>query len=71
MKDNSFEGDIYDANKNIMTFDRIEKGNRVQTILELVGIYIIDKEFGTTWKVSQIKVVPNRDLKGYAFVDND
>jgi len=71
IKDDTFEGDIYDANKKLIEYTELEKGVRIQTIMELVGIYIIDKEFGTTWKVSQIKVIPNRDLKGYSFVDED
>ena len=71
MKDDLFEGDIYDINKNLLEMNKLEKGVRVQVIVELVGIYIIEKEFGTTWKSSQIKIIPSRDLKGYSFVDDD
>lgn len=67
-----FMGDIFDANKRIVSQDSITPGCEVEAIVELVGIYFVSKEFGVSWKVVQLKVYPNERLRGYSFLcDSD
>lgn len=66
-----FMGNIYDIHKTKVNQDIIQPGCEVETIIELTGIYFIQKEFGMTWKVIQIKVQPIQRISGYAFNDSD
>jgi hypothetical protein len=67
-----FVGDIFDANKRLVTQESITPGCEVEAIVELVGIYFVAKEFGVSWKVVQLKVFPSERLKGYSFLcDSD
>lgn len=68
----TFLGDIYDTNRNIISQDAITAGCEVEAVVQLVGLYFVQKEFGVSWKVIQIKVHPNQRLiRGYAFVDDE
>lgn len=67
-----FMGDIFDANRNMIGLGAITPGCQVEAIVELVGLYFVAKEFGTSWKVVQLKVYPTERIRGYAFVcDSD
>lgn len=67
-----FVGDIFDKNKNIVTERMITPGCEVEVIVELVGLYFVAKEFGTSWKVIQVKTFPTERLRGYSFIcDSD
>lgn len=63
-----FMGDIFDKNKNLVTERMITPGCEVEIIVELVGIYFVAKDFGTSWKVIQAKVFPTERLCGYSFI---
>jgi hypothetical protein len=71
MNDGEYEGDVYDINKNEIKIDALEKMSKIQVIVELVGIYIIPNAFGVTWKVSQIKLLPQKQISGYAFKEEE
>jgi hypothetical protein len=68
--DNEFTGEIYDSNKNELSMKSLQKGSRVQLIAEIAGIYFVAKEFGISWKIVQIKVMPQNRLTGFAFIDD-
>ena len=70
-RDDTFEGDIFDHNKNPTDMSAIRRGSSIQAIVQLVGVYLVAKEFGCSWKVTQVKVLQNRNIEGYAFVDDD
>lgn len=70
-KNNNALCDIFDKHKNNTNIDYIEKGSYAQTIIECIGIYFIKKEFGTTWRIIQMKVDPPSKLSNYSFVDDD
>jgi hypothetical protein len=68
----NFVGDIFDKNKNVVGVGAITPGCQVEAIVELVGLYFVAKEFGTSWKVVQLKVYPTERIRGYAFLcDSD
>jgi hypothetical protein len=68
----NFMGDIFDNNKNVVRIGAITPGCQVEAIVELVGLYFVAKEFGTSWKVIQLKVYPVERIRGYSFIcDSD
>jgi len=69
MNEGEYEGDVYDMNKNLVSLGSLEKMSRIQVMVELVGIYIVPKAFGITWKISQIKIHPSKVVSGYSFKD--
>lgn len=71
MKNNEFVGDVFDFNKQPITIQAVQPGSTVQAIIECVGMYFINKEFGITWKVVQLKLQPNNKITGYSFVDDE
>ena len=72
-KFNPSEASVFDYNKNAVSYQNISKGNNVKIIAELIGVYFVAKEFGTTWKVIQLKLMndPVKTLSEYAFIDDD
>lgn len=71
LKDGRFEGTIYDTEKNEISIDQIKKGCYAEAIVELNSMYFLAREYGTSWKVVQIKVYPTEQLSGYSFIDDD
>jgi len=68
----NFIGDIFDKDKNVVSAGAINPGCQVEAIVELVGLYFVAKEFGTSWKVIQLKVYPKESVRGYSFIcDSD
>lgn len=67
--ENEFTGEIYDSNQNMLGMNALQKGTRIQVIAEVTGIYFVAKEFGISWKIVQIKVMPQNRLSGFAFID--
>lgn len=70
-KNGEFDGNIYDDKRNLISFDKITKSCHVEAIVELTGIYFVQKEFGLSWKVVQLKVYPSEKMVGYSFLDDD
>lgn len=71
MKNNEFDGKVFNNKQEEISIHNIEKGCKVQAIIENTGIYFVSKDFGVTWKVIQLKVFPNEKLTGYAFVEDE
>lgn len=62
---------IFDANEADVTSEAEEKLHSRQTgaaIVELNSIYFMNRRFGVTWKLHQLKVFEPQRLKGFQFV---
>ena len=62
---------IFDANEVDITSEAEEKLHARQTgaaIVELNSVYFMNKRFGVTWKLHQLKVFEPQRLKGFQFV---
>jgi hypothetical protein len=62
---------IFDANEVDVTSEAEEKLHSRQTgaaIVELNSIYFMNRRFGVTWKLQQLKVFEPQRLKGFQFV---
>jgi hypothetical protein len=54
------------------TIDYVTKRSSVMMILELDRLWFVNKNFGCTWRVLQLKVCSKpRHLEGYSFQDDD
>lgn len=73
-RDGSFQCEVFDKEKNRVETpleDSIPKGQELATIIESNGIWIAGGKFGTSWRVSQMKIgKPGLDKKAYAFRDD-
>ena len=70
-KKEEFLIDIFDRNNNPVSSDVLVSGCEVQAILECTGVYFMAKEFGTSWRVVQLRVCKMNPMMGYSFVDDD
>lgn len=70
-RDDTFLGEVFDLNRNIISLNDITKGCYVEAIIELSGVYFVAKEFGISWKVIQLKIYPSENIKGYAFIEDE
>tara|TARA_Y100000389_G_scaffold94455_1_gene91098 strand:- start:1764 stop:2486 length:723 start_codon:yes stop_codon:yes gene_type:complete len=64
---------IYDDKENQVGQELVEKGCHVRTIVELQGVWFVNKMFGVTWKLLQMQVFPVTKFNTFAFsrpVDN-
>jgi hypothetical protein len=64
---------IFDANEVDITSEAEEKLHSRQTgaaIVELNSIYFMNRRFGVTWKLQQLKVFEPQRLKGFQFVSD-
>ena len=75
-RDNGFTCDVFNDRKQAIT-DLAEnltqtKGAKVTAIVQCTGIWFAGGKFGVSWRVVQMKLVPNTtSLVGYAFRDDD
>jgi hypothetical protein len=50
----------------------IQKGGKCEAIIECTGIWVVNKSFGVSWKLAQLKLHRNENqLAGYAFEDDN
>ena len=70
MKNGEFIGDVYNEKCEKVSIKELEKGCKVQVLLENTGVYFNNSSFGTGWKAVQFKVFPSEKLTGYSFVDD-
>lgn len=61
--------DFFDVKKNVVDKEILNNLGKCICIIEPIGIYFIKKQFGLTWNIHQMKVLPNEKLKGYSFTD--
>ena len=67
VKDDKAAITIYDNNEQVVGQELIEKGCHVRTIVELQGVWFVNKMFGVTWKVMQLQVFPVPKYNAFAF----
>ncbi len=72
-RDNAFTCDVFDSSKELIDLDKVDaKGAKVAAIIQCTGVWFAGGKFGVSWKVVQMKVMPNKTkLVGYALVDVD
>jgi hypothetical protein len=61
---------FFDSEDNDITkdaSDRLFAQSSGAAIVELIGVYFMNKQFGLTWKLNQLKVFEPQRLKGYQF----
>ena len=69
--DGTFDGLVFDENKNLTTIDTIEPGCKVRMLIEIGNIYLADKTFGQVLKATQLQVFRPEKLTTFAFDDGD
>jgi hypothetical protein len=70
-KDNKFVCEVYDDKRNALDLSTIDtKGARVTSIIQFMGLWMAGGKFGSSWRVLQMKIVPNQAIRGYAFKEN-
>lgn len=59
----------YDTNRNAVDYHYIGKGSRVEAIVEVKSVWIIDNKFGVSFKVLQCRAEKNQKIDDYAFIE--
>ena len=62
-----FVPEAYNASRNSVKLDTIEKGQRVMTIIDLNQIWFIDNKFGISARLQQVLLEPSKKLPTFAF----
>ena len=68
--DGVFSVSAYDAVRNVVNLDVLQKGQRVKTIIDFNQIWIIDNKFGLSVRLKQVMMMPTTELSGCAFGDD-
>lgn len=67
-KDGKFTCEAFDDSRNPVDIANVEtKGSKVTAIIQCMGLWFAGGKFGSTWRIVQMKVVPNAAIRGYAF----
>lgn len=66
-----FTGNIFAPDRTPMTLDDVTKGSDVSLIVEIQPMWFVNKMFGVTFKVVQMKLYKKQALTEYAFRDDD
>ena len=65
--DGSFVPECYNMNKQIVTLDSIEKGQKAMAIIDVNQIWFIDNKFGVTIRLQQVLFEQSVKLPSFAF----
>lgn len=63
--------DCFNANKEKVSLDTIEKGSKITAIIQFSNVWIAGTKFGCSAKVIQLRVVEPTGFSGYAFMPED
>ena len=67
-KDGKFQCEVYGPNNKEIDLSTINvQGARVVAIIQCVGIWVVGKKYGCSWKVLQMKVTPRSNIPKFAF----
>ena len=70
MKNGKHDFEVYNQSKDLVPLDSVDlKGARVTALIQCLGVWIAGVKFGVSWKLVQMKVVPQKKLQGYSFKD--
>lgn len=64
-----FIPEAYNMNRERISLDTIEKGQKVKCIIDLNQIWFIDNKFGITARLQQVLLEPSKKLPSFAFQD--
>lgn len=68
LKNGKFDLQAYGPNKNEIDLSTINlQGAKISAIIQCTGIWVVNKNFGCSWKVLQMKVMPKSNIPKYAF----
>lgn len=71
-RDDSFTAETYNMQQQKVALSDLEKGQMVNTIIELNQIWIIDNKCGVSIRLAQALIHPTNKLTGFAFkLDDD
>ena len=65
--DGTFVPESYNPQKEPVTLDTIEKGQKVMTIIDIASIWFIDNKFGVTIRLQQCLLDASTRLPSFAF----
>jgi hypothetical protein len=65
--DGSFVPECYNMNKQMVTLDSIEKGQKAMAIIDVNQIWFIDNKFGVTIRLQQVLFEQSVKLPSFAF----
>lgn len=69
-KDGKYSFEVYNQDKQLVDIDAVElKGGKVTSLIQCLGIWVAGQKYGLSWKVLQMKVVPQSKINGYSFKD--
>jgi len=66
-----YTAEFYRSSKEKLEISDITKGSRIETIIKIGQIWVIDKKFGVSLKLEQAKVHMSTKISGYAFTDDE
>lgn len=67
-KDGKYTFEVYNQDKQQVNLDDIElKGAKITALIQCLGIWVAGQKYGLSWKVLQMKVVPQSKINGYSF----
>ena len=68
VRDGKIMCDVFDGDKNPIDITCTRtKGARAMAIVQCTGVWLAGGNFGCTWKVLQLRIVPPAVLEGFAF----
>lgn len=67
-RDGKFQCDVYGPSNNEIDLSTVNlQGAKVIAIIQCVGIWVVGKKFGCSWKVLQMKITPKSSIPKFAF----
>lgn len=71
-RDGKFQCDVYGPDNNEIDLSTLNSngslnGSKIIAIIQCVGIWVVGKKFGCSWKVLQMKVTPKSSIPKFAF----
>ncbi len=68
-RDGKFQCDVFDKNKTELDLSSINlQGARITAIIQCVGIWVVGKKYGCSFKLLQMMVTPRSNLPKFAFL---
>ena len=66
-ENNNFKPETYNMKQELVDLKDLEKGQSMNTIIEIGQVWIIDNKFGVSLRLSQGLIHPTDKLSGFAF----
>ena len=67
LKTGDFIAEAYNSQRNRVSMDSIEKGQKIMAIVDFNSIWFIDNKFGITPRLKQCLLAPSKKLPSFAF----